>query len=89
MPKGIIVIAVLILAVMIAAKDGRLPRAAGLTASCMVARQASDGSELVACRSGVLEGRPDLTRRGCTPAGQTGTYEYWRCPAGQQSSSAP
>ena len=89
MPKGIIVIAVLILAVMIAAKDGRLPRAAGLTASCMVARQASDGSQLVACRSGALDGRPDLTRRSCTPAGVTGTYEYWRCPAQQQSSPAP
>ena len=89
MPKGIIVIAVLILGVMIAVKDGRLPRAAGLTASCLVARQAGDGSQLVACRSGVLEGQPDLTRRSCTPAGRTGTYEYWRCPAGQQSAPAP
>ena len=89
MPKGIIVIAVLILAVMIAAKDGRLPRKAGLTASCLVARRASDGSQLVACRSGILEGRPDLTRRSCAPAGVTGTYEYWRCPAGQESSPTP
>lgn len=89
MPKGIIVTAVLILAVMIAAKDGRLPRAAGLTASCLVARQAGDGSQVVACRAGALEGQPDLTRRGCTPAGRTGTYEYWRCPAQQQSSPAP
>ena len=89
MPKGIIVTAVLILAVMIAAKDGRLPRTVGLTASCLVARRASDGSQLVACRSGVLEGRPDLTRRSCTPAGTSGTYEYWRCPAGQRSSPAP
>jgi hypothetical protein len=88
-PKGIIVIAVLVLAVMIAAKDGRLPRAAGLTASCQVARQASDGSQLVACRSGVLDGRPDLTKRSCTPAGTTGTYEYWRCPAGQEAAPAP
>jgi hypothetical protein len=89
MPRGIIVIAVLVLAVMIAAKDGRLPRAAGLTASCQVARRAADGSELVACRSGSLEGQPDLTRRSCTPAGTTGTYAYWRCPAGLQSSPAP
>jgi hypothetical protein len=88
-PKGIIVIALLVLAVMIAAKDGRLPRKVGLTASCLVARRAADGSQLVACRSGVLEGRPDLTRRSCTPAGRTGTYEYWRCPAGQQSAPAP
>jgi len=89
MPKGIIVIAVLALAVMIAAKDGRLPRKVGLTASCLVARQAPDGSQLVACRSGALEGQPDLTRRSCTPAGRTGTYAYWRCPAGQASAPAP
>jgi hypothetical protein len=89
MPKGIIVIAVLVLAVMLAAKDGRLPRAAGLTASCLVARQGGDGSQLVACRSGALEGQPDLTRRGCTTAGRSGTYAYWRCPAGQQASPAP
>ena len=89
MPRGIIVIAVLVLAVMIAAKDGRLPRAAGLTASCVLARQAADGSQLVACRSGALEGQPDLTRRSCTSTGRTGTYEYWRCPSGQRSSPAP
>ena len=89
MPKGIIVIAVLVLAVMLAAKDGRLPRAAGLTASCMLARQSADGSQLVACRSGALEGQPDLTRRSCLPAGRTGTYAYWRCPAQQASAPAP
>jgi hypothetical protein len=89
MPKGPIVIALLALAVMIAAKDGRLPRAAGLTASCQVARLAADGSQVVACRSGALEGRPDLTRRGCTATGRTGTYGYWSCPAGQASSPGP
>jgi hypothetical protein len=88
-PKGIFVIALLVLAVMIAVKDGRLPRKVGLTASCLVARRAADGSQLVACRSGVLEGRPDLTPRSCTPAGQTGTYEYWRCPVGEQAAPAP
>jgi hypothetical protein len=88
-PRGIVVIAVLVLAVMIAAKDGRLPRAAGLTASCLVARQEADGSQLVACRSGVLEGQPDLTRRSCTSTGRTGTYAYWRCPVGRRSSPPP
>jgi hypothetical protein len=64
MPKGPIVIALLALAVMIAAKDGRLPRAAGLTASCQVARLAADGSQVVACRSGAPRGaaRPDPAR---------------------------
>ena len=83
MPKGIIVVAALILAVMVAAKDGRLPRKTGLTASCIVARQEADGGQLVACRAGALEGRPDLSRRSCLAAGANGTYAYWRCPTAQ------
>jgi hypothetical protein len=82
-PKGILVAAVLILAVMVAAKDGRLPRKAGLTASCIVARQENDGSQLVACRAGALEGRPDLSHRSCLAAGVTAAYVYWRCPTAQ------
>jgi len=89
MPRGIIVTALLILAVMIAAKDGRLPRATGLTGSCLVAQQGADGSQLVACRKGTLEGRPDLSRRSCTAAGLSGTYQYWRCPSGQAAAAAP
>ena len=85
MPRGIIVTAVLILALMVAAKDGRLPRKAGLTASCIVAQQESDGGQIVACRAGALEGRPDLSRRSCLADGATGTYAYWRCPTAQAS----
>lgn len=83
MPKGIVLTAVLILAVMVAAKDGRLPRAAGLTASCIVAAQETDGGQLVACRAGALEGRPDLSHRDCLADGASGTYAYWKCPAAQ------
>jgi hypothetical protein len=83
MPKGIIVAAVLVFALMLAAKDGRLPRKAGLTGSCFVAQQESDGGQLVACRAGVLEGRPDLSHRSCLAAGATGRYAYWRCPTAQ------
>ena len=89
MPRGIIVTAVLILAVMVAAKDGRLPRATGLTGSCLVAQQAVDGPQLVACRKGTLEGRPDLSRRSCTAAGLSGPYQYWRCPAPEVAAAAP
>ena len=87
MPRGIVVTAACILAAMVAVKDGRLPRAAGLTASCLVAQQAADGAQLVACRPGALEGRPDLSRRSCTVAGTSGTYQYWRCPAPQSSAA--
>ena len=63
MPRGIIVTAVLILALMVAAKDGRLPRKAGLTASCIVAQQESDGGggEPVCSNEGTywMRGRPE------------------------------
>ena len=85
MPKGIFVTAACIIALMIAIKDGRLPRYTGLTASCRVANNAPDGSQLVACRAGALEGRPNLLHRSCVAAGTSGTYQYWRCPAAQAS----
>ena len=83
MPKGIIIAAALILAAMLAVKDGRVLRTAGLTASCVVAQQDTDGSQIVACRAGALEGRPDLTRRSCHADGTKDAYAYWLCPAGQ------
>jgi hypothetical protein len=89
MPRGIIVTALCIFAAMLAVKDGRLPRVAGLTGSCLVAQRAADGSQLVACRAGTLEGRPDLSRRSCTAAGLSQTYQYWRCPAPLQAAAAP
>ena len=83
MPKGILIIAALILATMAVVKDGRVLRTAGLTASCVVASQAADGSQVVACRAGALEGRPDLTKRSCQADGATRTYAYWLCPTAQ------
>ena len=88
MLKRVVAVAVCILAVMIAIKDGRVLRSAGLTGSCSVVRAEPDGTELEACRPGKLEGRPDLTRHGCTSLGVTGIYEYWRCPADLQASQA-
>jgi len=83
MSKGILVTAACIVALMAGIKDGRVLRKAGLTATCVVAQTAPDGSQVVACRAGALEGRPNLTRRSCAPSGRSGTYEYWRCPAAQ------
>ena len=82
----IVVAGCCILALMVAIKDGRLLRKSGLTAACAVVQRTADGGELDACRPGKLEGRPDLTRRGCTNAGVNGTYQYWRCPAPVETS---
>lgn len=82
MIKRIVVAGVLVLAIMIAVKDGRVLRETGLTGACSMAQTLTDGTQLEACSSGKLAGRPDLSRQGCTAAGITGTYQYWRCPAG-------
>ena len=82
----ILAVACLILALMLAIKNGRMLRVAGLTGACSVIQTATDGSQLESCRPGRLEGRPDLTRRGCTTAGTVGKAEYWRCPAPVTSS---
>jgi len=74
---------------MVAIKDGRILRTTGLTASCSVVQRAADGVELDACRPGKLEGRPDLSRRGCTDAGVSGRYEYWSCPSATASAPLP
>ena len=81
MVKRVIIAGVVVLALMIAIKDGRILRETGLTGACSNAQTLADGSQLQACRSGKLEGRPDLSRQGCKVAGLTGTYQYWRCPA--------
>jgi hypothetical protein len=82
MIKRIVFAGVLVLAVMIAIKDGRVLRSTGLTGACAMAQRLTDGTQLEACRAGRLAGRPDLSRQGCTTAGVAATYEYWRCPAG-------
>lgn len=81
MIKRIVVFGCLVVALMVAVKDGRMLRVAGLTGSCSVVEQHADGSQLDSCRPGKLEGRPNMSKRGCTEAGVAGPVEYWRCPA--------
>ena len=81
----VVIAAVLIFAVMVGIKDGRLTRGIGLSGSCHVVQVARDGSQWDACRSGRLAGRPDLTSKSCVSTGVRGALEYWRCPAGVDS----
>ena len=85
----IVAVAALIVAVMAAAKDHRLMRQTGLTAACSVVQTQSDGTMLAACHPGRLEGRPDLSGRGCIDAGIAGTVEYWHCPAASAAEYRP
>jgi hypothetical protein len=81
--RGVLVAAVLIVLVMIAIKDGRVLREAGLTGGCRaVATPKGQDGDWQACVPGKLQGAPDLRRQSCTSAGFNGSTEYWRCPAG-------
>lgn len=80
MLKRIAVAASILVLAMIAVKDGRVLRDTGLTGSCTVVGTTNAG-QLEGCRSGALEGFPDLSRHGCTGAGTSGAVEYWSCPA--------
>jgi hypothetical protein len=88
MLKSMLAVGVCIFALMVVIKDGRVLRVAGLTGSCSVVQTFSDSSELAACRAGKLEGRPDLSSRGCQSVGLNATYQYWRCPAALAVSEA-
>jgi hypothetical protein len=80
--KQIVLAGVCIFALMLVVKDGRVLRMSGLTGSCAIVQSFPDSSAMVSCRPGKLDGRPDLSRRGCTSAELTRRLEYWRCAAG-------
>ena len=78
----ILLAALLIVAAMVAIKNGRVLRDAGLTGSCdSIARPVGQTGTWKVCKRGRLEGRPDLSRQGCTAEGVAGKLQYWRCPA--------
>ena len=81
--------ATLVVAVMLAVKDGRLLRDAGLTGSCSsVAAPGATHTFWQACKKGRLDGRPDLSRQGCKAVAVKQGLEWWRCPASLGSSRA-
>ncbi len=78
------------LALMVAVKDGRVLKTTGLTAVCVVAQTAADGTQLEACRPGKLQGVPDLSGNGCKSAGKEGTLRVLALPgSGRLGSERP
>ncbi len=81
MVTRIVLAGLVVVALMVGVKDGRILRVAGLTGSCSVVQTIADGTQLEACKAGVLEGMPDLSRQGCTDIGTAIRRQYWKCPA--------
>lgn len=85
----IVLVGALLVGVMVAVKDGRLLRDAGLTGSCSsVVTPAGQPTFWQACKKGRLDGRPDLSRQGCTAVSIKNGLEWWRCPANIGSNRA-
>jgi hypothetical protein len=84
--KGVIVFAVLAVALMAAVKDGRVLHKLGLTGGCaLVSTPTGQTGAWERCVPGKLQGAPDLTRQGCLSAGTYGKAEFWKCPARVES----
>jgi hypothetical protein len=85
----VILLGALVLGAMIAIKDGRLLRDAGLIGSCSQYPSVS-GDQVFwqACRKGRLDGRPDLSVHGCRPVTIRNGVEWWSCPASLSSGRA-
>ncbi len=77
----VVIASLLVIAAMVAVKDGRLLARAGVVGSCtaVVAPEGKAGY-WHSCKEGKLEGWPDLSRKSCTSAGFVGNVELWRCP---------
>jgi hypothetical protein len=53
----------------------------GLVGACKVIDTPPGmGGEWLACRSGKLDGYPNLAKRSCTSYGRVWKVEYWSCP---------
>jgi hypothetical protein len=86
--RKLVYIGVICLLAVLAVKSGWALHHSGLLGSCTVYAQATDGSQLEECRSGRLDGLPDLSGKGCTAQTFGRTVEYWACPAAIGSAPA-
>jgi hypothetical protein len=86
----IIVVGALVIGVMVAVKDGRILRDAGLLSSCSpVMINGQSDPTLLSCTKGRLDGWPDETDNSCNLIAVHPTREYWRCAAPVVSSQTP
>jgi hypothetical protein len=82
----LLLVTAVIVAVMVAVRDGRIFAEAGLTGICVpTAAPGGQGEWWHECSEGRISGWPDMSRLNCTSQGYRGGHELWRCPAGLSS----
>jgi hypothetical protein len=86
----IIVIGALVIGVMVAVKDGRILKDAGLLSNCTpVTASGQSGPTVLSCTKGRLDGWPNETNNSCNLIAVHPTRQYWRCAAPVVSSQTP
>jgi len=77
----IVVVATVLAALLVIAKQEQLFARSGVVGSCEIVHSPiGDSAEWHACREGWLTGYPSLLGDSCTFEARRGGYEYWRCP---------
>jgi hypothetical protein len=86
----IVIVGVIAVGAMVAIKDGRVLRDAGLLHRCTAisATNRAESSEM-SCSKGRLDGFPDLTNRSCKLISANPSREVWHCPVPVVSSQTP
>jgi hypothetical protein len=86
----ILLVGAVAIGAMVAIKDGRVLRDAGLLSSCSaVAANGRTGANELSCSKGRLDGFPDLTNKACDLVSVSPSREVWRCPVPVVSSRTP
>jgi hypothetical protein len=77
----IVLVAALVGAGLVVAKEEQLFEKAGLVGYCQVVRGPSgDDGEWHGCHEGLMSGFPTLVKDSCTLESRRTGIEYWRCP---------
>ena len=77
----IILIAALIGAGLVFAKEQRLFERAGLVGYCQIVRAPpGEEGEWQGCHEGLMTGFPSLNQKSCTLKSRSTGMEFWRCP---------
>jgi len=86
----ILIVGALAIGLMVAIRDGRVLRDAGLLSSCSPAVvNGKQDTTLQNCSKGRLDGFPDLTNKSCVLVSARPTRQFWRCEAPLVSSQRP
>lgn len=86
----IFAVGAVVIALMVAVRDGRVLRDAGLLSHCnSVTVNGRGDPTLLSCSKGRLDGWPDMTNKSCSLIAVHPNREYWHCQAPVVSSQTP